>query len=383
MWPNLVGLVAGLWLVAGPADGSPPSIQVYTTVLTPRLHLVETETTTAWRNLVVIRQPVGSRGEWFTSLEYGSENPYWQNAFRVHQLYWQQRSGAVKIRLGRLAQWDALQNLRIDGGELILSTRKWGSVRLLAGVKAVTDFSDTAFQDLPEWSLTWSKGNWGRNLEVSTWQKSFGHESRTFTGLSFHGRVLGWRWAQAVSVDLTGSRLHHLRTRVSRRIGNRDIAFGFRQKRSVGGEVWSWVRDPIRSAPTVFLGCGRERDQARIWQEVSYRFQHDVTWSWTGTVAWRSLQLSLVAGRRDLSRLVGTSLGYHRSLGKHLSSELTASWHAFAYGHLTAPSPSSLVREQLRWSVAPGIALVIFGQWAQNPYYISDGRGGVTLHVAL
>ncbi|NOZ74763.1 MAG: hypothetical protein GXO90_05215 [FCB group bacterium] len=375
--------LAGITLVFSPVRGSRPSIHLSSTLVTPRLHLTETEETTAWRNLLVIRQPVGSRSEIFTSLEYGSENPYWQNSFRVHQAYWRQRVGKSQLKLGRLTQWNALRNLRIDGGEIVIRTEKAGSLKLLAGVKAVTDFSDTTFMDYPEWSLSWAKGGWGRSLELSAWSEYLGTARRTFTGITYQWKVFGWRYGQAVSFDLTEKQIHHFRARFSRTIGVRQWAFGFRQKRYVSGEIYPWIKESLRIAPTVFADVRRQRNGMQVWNQITYRIQSEFSLVWTGTLERDGLSVSVLAGKRDKSTLTGATLGYQKTIGNSLTAEMTAAYHTFNYGAIAGPSPSSSLRGQIRWSAGPGFQVIFFGQWAQNPIYSVDGRGGVTIHVAL
>ncbi|MFQ6613798.1 MAG: hypothetical protein ACE5D1_03045 [Fidelibacterota bacterium] len=363
--------------------GIRPSVNLSSTLVTPRLHLTETEETTAWRNLLIVRQPIGDHNEVFTSLEYGSENPYWQNSFRIHQAYWRFRGEKIHLKLGRLTQWNSLRNLRVDGGEIVWRSKKAGNLKLLAGVRAVTDFSDTTFADYPEWSLSWAKGSWGRSLELSAWSEYLGTARRTFTGLTYQWKIVGWRYGQALSFDLTAKHIHHFRARFSRMIGSRQWAFGFRQKRYVSGETYPWVEETMRIAPTVFVDCRRRHGGFQVWNQVTYRLQRDVSLYWTGTLEKEGLSISVLAGKRDQSTLLGGTVGYRKSLGENLMADITASTHSFRYGDLAGPSPSSSVRGQIRWAVTPGVQILLFGQWAQNPIYSVDGRGGVTIHVAL
>ncbi len=352
-------------------------------MVTPRLHLLESDETVSWRSLLVLRQSLGADGELFTSLEYGAENQYWRNPFRVHQFYWRQQFGSTRLTVGRIAQWNALRNLRVDGGEILLKSQHLGRVRVLAGVKAVTDFSDTAFTDYPEWAVSWAKGSWGRSLEVSMWSEYLGQTQRSFAGVTYQWKLFGWNYGQALSYDLTENHINHLRARFSKNIGPRSWAFGFRQKRYVTGDVYPWTDEPVHIAPTAFLEVRRQRGQVQTWNQWSYRFQNDLTLLWISSIEKQGLVASMIAGKRDQSTLLGWTLGYRKSLFHNLTADMTAGIHYVGYGEVEEPSPSSALTGRVLWEPRSGIQFIFFGRFAQNPFYKVDSRGGITIHVSI
>ena len=177
--------------------------------------------------------------------------------------------------------------------------------------------------------------------------------------------------------------IHHFRARFSKPIGMRQWAFGFRQKRYVSGEIYPWIEESLRIAPTVFADVRRRRSGMQVWNQITYRIQSEFSLVWTGSLEKDGLRASILAGKRDKSTLMGTTLGYQQSIGRNLTAEMTAAYHSFRYGEIAAPSPSSSLRGQIQWSLNPGFQVIVFGQWAQNPIYSVDGRGGITIHVAL
>ena len=291
--------------------------------------------------------------------------------------------GSSTFKLGRITQWNSLRNLRIDGGEFQYHLHKHGILKVMAGVKAVIDFSDTAFVNHPEWVVSWAKGSWGKSIEVSAWSEYFETTAHNYTGITFQTKVLGFRYGQALSFDLDENQVHHLRARLSRMFGNRMISFGYRQKRYNPGELYTWVDKPIVITPTAFLETQVRKGNHQTWNQFTYRFQKDLSLVWTSAYEQKGFSASLITGKRANTFMVGTSFGYRKPIFEHLTADISASIHSLNYGDLSEPSQSSSLLGTLSWDVSDGVQIRMFGRYASNPVYKTDGRGGVTINVSL
>ena len=106
--------------------GSKPKILFSSSAVYPRLSMMDAEENVHWRSLFSYDQGFGKAVAIDALFEYGSENDYFQNPFRVHHLTADINLWDHQLSIGRIAIWNALQNARIDGAKLDIKTNKFG-----------------------------------------------------------------------------------------------------------------------------------------------------------------------------------------------------------------------------------------------------------------
>ena len=364
--------------------GSKPNIKISSSALYPRLSMLDTDENMHWRSLLSYDQKFGSKLGIQGLFEYGSENDHFQNPFRVHHLIADLNLWNHQLVLGRIAIWNALQNARVDGAKLNINTNKFGTISLVGGLKAVTDFSDTLFTDNTYVMASWSKGRIGRNLAVSFWMKGDVDETHPFTGLDFTTSKFGVRISNALSFDIGEAKLNYARIRLSKKLGNHTIGLGFRQKRFEHFSYFEVLSDKISIAPTITFDVNSLMSEKLLWRnQLSYRLAEEGKAFIVSSINYKKVQASFLGGLEGDNKLFGLILGASHRLSGPLSFGGSVALNALDYGDFADLKSSSGAYGWVGWQPKDFIMLKLYGRFSTNPYFKQDGRGGIIINVAF
>lgn len=364
--------------------GSKPNIKISSSALYPRLGMLDTDENMHWRSLLSYDQKFGSKLGIQGLFEYGSENDHFQNPFRVHHFTADLNLRNHQLVLGRIAIWNALQNARVDGAKLNINTNKFGTISLVGGLKAVTDFSDTLFTDNTYVMASWSKGRIGKNLAVSFWMKGDVDETHPFTGLHFTTSKFGVRISNALSFDIGEAKLNYARIRLSKKLGNHTIGLGFRQKRFEHFSYFEVLSDKISIAPTITFDVNSLMSEKLLWRnQLSYRLAEEGKAFIVSSINYKKVQASFLGGLEGDNKLFGLILGASHRLSGPLSFGGSVALNALDYGDFADLKSSSGAYGWVGWQPKDFIMLKLYGRFSTNPYFKQDGRGGIIINVAF
>ena len=94
--------------------------------------------------------------------------------------------------------------------------------------------------------------------------------------------------------------------------------------------------------------------------------------------------MTLLYADYGTSTLIGGQLGYQRKLTDAIKAGVKLEMNALSVADdLIEPVQSKGSNGWVEWSPIDTISLRVFYRYATNEYYTVDGRGGVTIHVAL
>ena len=365
--------------------GSRPTVHLSTTALMPRVSMLEEDETTYWNSVLTYSQDFGKALSLQTQMEVGSETGSLPNPFRVYNMTAQLNLGAHKIRLGRLAHWSSLAFGRVDGLDYTLKTKKAGSFKFIGGFNAVTDFSDTLFTDNTFILAGWGAGSMGNNLDLAYWLENDADQSTSYFGVSGTKKLfMSIRFNGRLAWSISEGQIYHSRLRLSKSINKHTISIGFRQKRFLTGNPYSWVDDKIVSAPVFNLGLTSRLLQNLIWlNQLNYRLAEENIFYLHSSVALKDISLALLMSSQGEESIVGVNLGAQKALTKALTLGGNVSANSVSYGDIIEPQKSTGLYYWLDWKPGATISMRFFGRYYQNPYYKSDGRGGLVINVAL
>ncbi|MBU0528599.1 hypothetical protein KKF86_02430, partial [bacterium] len=322
--------------------GSKPNISISSSAMYPRLSMTDTDEQTRWRSIVSYDQKFGSKFGIDALFEYGSENDHFQNLFRVHHLTADLNLGEYEFSIGRIAIWNALQNARVDGAKLDINTKKLGTLSLVGGLKAVTDFSDTLFTDNTYFMAAWSKGHIGKNLAVSFWMKGDTDKIHPFTGIYFNTSKYGIRISNALAFDIGETKLNYARIRLSKRFGDHTIGLGFRQKRFEYFNDFETLSDKIGIAPTITFDVNSLMSEKLLWRnQLSYRVAKEGKGFLVSSVNYKKIQASFLAGLEGDNKMFGLILGASHRLNGPFSFGGSVALNALDYGDFADLKSSS------------------------------------------
>jgi len=364
--------------------GSKPNISISSSALYPRLSMMDTEEQTHWRSIFSYDQKFGKRLGIDGLFEYGSENNHFKNPFRVHHLTADLTIGNHEFSIGRIAIWNALQNARVDGAKLDINTKKLGTLSLVGGLKAVTDFSDTLFTDNTYFMASWSKGRIGKNLAVSFWMKGDTDEIHPFTGLYFNTSKFGIRISNALTIDIGEAKLNYARIRISKRFGEHTIGLGFRQKRFEYFDQFEVLSDKISNSPTITFDINSRMSDKLLWRnQLSYRLAEESKSFLVSSINYNKIQASFLGGLEGDNKIFGLILGATHKLSGPLSFGGSVAFNALDYGDFADLKSSSGAYGWVGWQPKDFIMLKLYGRFSTNPYFEQDGRGGIIINVAF
>lgn len=379
----MIGL-SGIILSSVCLWGAKPDISVSASAVSPRLHVWSADESIHWRTLLSYNQDLSKSISVSTVFDVGSDNPFLRNPFRVYSFSLDWTQSKMSLSAGRLNYWSGLTHLRYDGMELGIDLKKYGKLTLLGGVEAVPDFSDTNFTQNTTALISWNKGTRSKYISISAWNHPVGTNQHTLGGFQYGLSLKTVKLKQYTAWDLTAERLHTLRIQATRSFEKHRVTVGYRQKRFMAHEVFPWVTESIIIRPTVTLGIRSRLNAKRlVWSQLSYRLQNSGTIYWKGTLLTKKFQFSTLAGFRDNTMLIGGSAGIGGHLLKQFNWGSQVSVNAMRIGDVLEPIQSKGLYAWLEWSPGSTMQVRLFTQLASNPYYKLDGRGGLTIHVAL
>jgi len=376
-------LLVSLLGVSG-AFGSKPNISISSSAMSPRLSMMDTEEQVHWRSMLSYDQKFWKKFEIDGLFEYGSENDNFRNPFRVHHFTADLNLGKHEFSIGRIAIWNALQNARVDGAKLNVNTKKLGTLSLVGGLKAVTDFSDTLFTDNTYFMASWSKGRIGKNLAVSFWMKGDADEIQPFTGLYFNTSKFGIRISNALTFDIGETKLNYARIRISKKFGGHTVGLGFRQKRFEYFDQFEILSDKIAITPTITFDINSLISEKFLWRnQLSYRIAEEGKSFLVSSVNYKKIQASFLGGLEGDNKMFGLILGATHRLAGPLSFGGSLAFNALDYGDFADLKSSSGAYGWVGWQPKDFIMLKLYGRFSTNPYFEQDGRGGIIINVAF
>lgn len=364
---------------------SKPELSVSATALTPRLYMVSTDEEAHWRLWASYRQTFGKWVRLQSQFEYGSENYVFGNPFRIHDLSATVTFPHHALRMGRITLWNRLIQARIDGGEYVLKTKKFGSFRLLGGVPAVTDFSDMAFAEKSFFFLSWGTGKLARNLEVSYWGQTDTSGTALYAGTTWNGTLFSdLRISGSLGWDVTESKLYYGRLLLSRRLGNHLVRLGVRNKRYVVSHPYRWVDSKITSPPTFTFGITSSLAQGTSWwNQLVYRLGDPSMRYFRSTLLHGSYHVTFLAGIQGDRTLLGSGLGATRALSQTLRFGGNILVNTAGYKDLVELRRATSLYGWISFRPLSTVMVRLYGVFRKNPYYVNDGRGGLTIRATF
>ncbi len=364
--------------------GSKPKIKFSSSAVYPRMSMVDTKEEMHWRSLLSYDQDFGNYLSVDALVEYGSENEYFQNPFRVHHLTADINLWDHQLSIGRIAIWNALQNARVDGAQLDINTKKFGSLSLVGGVEAVTDFSDTLFADYTYIMANWSKGRIGNNLALSFWGKGDTEDFDPYAGIQLSTKKFGIRFSYALAVDIGEEQFNYERLRLSKRFGDHTVGIGFRQKRFELWEEFQHLSEIIGISPTFTADVNSLLSESILWRnQLSHRLGEEGKTFLVSSVNYKKLYASILGGFEGDNMEYGLILGASHKLRLPLSFGGSVSFNAIDFGDFTDLESSTGAYGWIGWQPKDFIMIKLFGRFSNNEYFKQDGRGGVTINVAF
>lgn len=364
--------------------GEKPVINISTTAISPRLGMLDPGEAVNWRSLVQYNQTIGSRITISSLFEYGSGNERFINPFRIHSFALTFRHRDAAMSIGRLTLWNTARNLRVDGVQFLYRSGKYGEVKLLSGYKAVTDFQYTALQDDQIMLISWAGGKLGKNLSLTLWSENINNVNEPYASYGFTMRVKGIALNNTLVWDLNDSRVQYARLRVRKKIGKHSLAIGYRQRRFIGYDTYTWVTRSYNIAPTATIDLfSTITNKVVWWNQGAYRFGEEPTKYIRSTLMVGGIQVGLYASRYGDTSLYGGLVGFTKTLSKPFAIGASLSVNAVDYGDLIAPQKSNGFYGWVNWKVRDKIAVRFFTRYYVNPFYKVDGRGGLTVNVAI
>lgn len=368
-----------------PLYSATPSLTVTTTAVSPRLSLLAVDEGIHWRAWAAYRQEIGSRLMIQSHFEYGSVNDHFRNSFRLHDLSLRAALGNHSLRVGRITHWSSLVQGRVDGGELSLRSDKLGTFRFMGGLEAVPDFSDTAFTEKQLFLATWGGGSFSKNVAVKYWMRKDGDETHSYVGSNLHTTVLkNVRISGTFAWNLEESQIYHARIYARRYIGSQRVTIGLRHRRYIVSAPYAWVTKPVTVSPAISVGLVSPfaRDIS-LWNQFVHRFGSNSSEYLRSTLSFKGHQGTFLAGVKGKKILTGSGLGTKRQLNDAWSLGFNMMINGVDFGDLVELEVASSIYAWLKWEPKPNIMMRLYGQYKSNPYYRTDGRGGVVIHVAL
>ncbi len=381
--PAILFLLSTLFCISS-VFGSKPNIKISSSVLYPRLNMMETEELLHWRSILSYDQKFSEKFEIDGLFEYGSENYRFKNPFRVHHFTADFTLRNHQLSIGRIAIWNALQNARVDGVKLNIKTEKIGTLSFIGGFKAIINFSDSLFTDNTYFMASWSRGRIGKSISASFWMKGDTEDTHPFTGLYFNTSKFGIRISNAIAFDIGETKLNYAKIRLSKRFGDHTVGIGFRQKRFEYRSYFGSLSDEINISPTITLDVNSLISPQTLWRnQLSYRFAEEGKSFLVSSFNYKDIQASFLGGLEGDNKMFGLILGFtHRSKGP-FSCGGSYAINALDYGDFADLKRSTGTYGWVGWQPKDFIMLKLFGRFSTNPYFEQDGRGGIIINVAL
>lgn len=364
---------------------SQPIVKLSTTLVTPRVGILEYEESTYWNTVVNYSQQFEKRIQIESQFEYGSETGSLPNPFRIYNLTTRLNLGSHTIRLGRIAHWSRLANARVDGADYTFSSVKLGTVRLLGGFNAVTDFSDDSYSENIFILTSWSKGQIGNNLDLSYWMDIKGEDTFSYVGAAFsRNSFFDLRFTGSLAWSITTEQAYHSKLKISKKLGNNILSAGFRQKRYLSDNPYPWVDESISPSPVLNFGVtSRYGRNLVFWNQLNHRLNEEGVTYFRSSALFNRYTITAIFSSQGDKTLFGTSIGAKKAVTKNLDFTGSLSLNMLSYGDIVEPSNSIGGYWALCWQPSEKISIRIFTRYFKNPYFKYDGRGGLVINVAL
>jgi len=347
--------------------------------------MLEEKETGHWRLWASYRQSFGSLVKIESRFEYGSKNNHFQQPFRIHDIFAQFTPREhYSLKLGRIVHWSGLIQTRIDGGEFILKTQRFGSLKLLGGFPADIDFSEEFSLDKRFFLASWGSGGLGKNLVVSYWTKK-DKSTDSYLGSNWTFRLFSrLRISGSLAWDLNHGKLYYSRLLLTQRFGKHLFTLGVRNKRYIVSNPYAWVNRKLNIPPVVTLSVTSSlTKQISWWNQLVYRLSDEQTQYVRSTFSYYGYHATILAGKSGDRTLIGSGVGAVKKFTDSWSLGASLMVNALDYSDLMDLQTASGIYGWVAWEPGSNVIIKLFGRYHQNPYYEIDGRGGLVIRVAF
>lgn len=371
---------------------SQPNLEVTTSVLYPQLRTFDTEST-YWRSMLNYNQSFSSF-KLSARMDYGSETNRYVNPFRVYEFNLNWDHHPFSLTFGRFNYWSSISNVRVDGIQAEIFTKKYGKFEVIGGFKSVIDFSDTTYvqSDFISEELyinktllhsSWSIQKYNQFINVSYWAEGENDTLRPHVGITSNWRVLGINIHENIAIDLENNELNFARVFISKHLNNHRLNFGLHQIRLNGINPWPWVKN-LEIPITFSAGWTWKINPQLQWlQKINVRQSSYGTVFYNSQFFYKQYYVAFIAGQRDNQLVYGGTLGVTKHVGNTMSFGSNLSLNIFDYNDIIEPINASSVYSWLDWNLKEKLNIKFFGRYSVNAYYKKDGRAGAVIYVKI
>lgn len=371
---------------------SQPNLEVTTSVLYPQLRTFDTEST-YWRSMLNYNQSFSSF-KLSARMDYGSETNRYVNPFRVYEFNLNWDHHPFSLTFGRFNYWSSISNVRVDGIQAEIFTKKYGKFEVIGGFKSVIDFSDTTYvqSDFISEELyinktllhsSWSIQKYNQFINVSYWAEGENDTLRPHVGITSNWRVLGINIHENIAIDLENNELNFARVFISKHLNNHRLNFGLHQIRLNGINPWPWVKN-LEIPITFSAGWTWKINPQLQWlQKINVRQSSYGTVFYNSQFFYKQYYVAFIAGQRDNQLVYGGTLGVTKLVGNTMSFGSNLSLNIFDYNDIIEPINASSVYSWLDWNLKEKLNIKFFGRYSINAYYKKDGRAGAVIYVKI
>lgn len=371
---------------------SQTNLEVTTSVLYPQLRTFD-EQSTYWRSMLNYNQSFNSF-KLSARMDYGSETNRYVNPYRVYEFNLNWEHHPFSLTLGRFNYWSSITNVRIDGIQAEIFTKKYGKFEVLGGFKSVIDFSDTTYvqSDFISEELyinktlfhsSWSIHKYNQFINISYWAEGENDTLHPHVGITSNWRVLGINIHENIAVDLENNELNFARVFISKQLNNHRLIFGLHQIRLNGINPWPWVKN-LEIPITYSAGWTWKINQhMQLLQKINVRSNSYGTVFYNSQFFYKQYYVAFIAGQRENQLVYGGTVGVTQHVGKTMRFGSNLSLNIFDYNNIIEPINSSSVYSWLDWNLKEKLNIKFFGRYSVNAYYKKDGRAGAIIYVKI
>lgn len=373
---NLLGIILLGFLRVGIA-GQSPEISFSASAISPRLYSVESEEGLFWRTTLEYNQQFSDALQLRMSLA-GSPETYRQDqTLQVYNASLSFTKKAFGIDLGRISDWSPFTNLRFDGARVNLNPGRLGRFTAGGGLRSTflsNESADAAY------FLSWALNVRTATVSARYWSVF----ERSYIGGYAAATVAGFRVKGLASFNLDDSSPSYTRVTVLKGFGNHRISVGYRQFRKTYFAGYPWKDEgSLELPPMVSFGYFGKFGGLTAGIQNFTRLSEEGANFIRGSADWNNFFASLhLKTARDLT-LSGGTFGWKGRFMKTFTLGLSGSVNSFEFDGISMPKNSSGAYSWIAWQPNSKLALRIFTRFYQNSYYEQDGRGGVSIRVAL
>jgi len=373
---NLLGILLFGFLGVGMA-GHSPEISFSVSAISPRLYMVENDTTVFWNTTLDYRQNFTESLEVVATIAGSPSTLRHDQAVQIYDASLIFHKNALKIQVGRLSNWNAFSIMRIDGGEIGYRSKVFGTLSIGGGTetKLLSDEEAKA-----AYYLSWGKKLGNMIVNARYWSR----DEVAFAGGYFFTNLAGFNVRGLSGFNLTESAPSYTRLVLSRKFGSHGITLGYRQFRKSYFMQFPWSDDKnIELPPMISLGYTLKLGKATVGLQNFSRLSDEGSNFIRGSVSWSGINASFHLRSAGKSKITGGTLGWQTGLKKKIKFGISASSNSYEFDGISIPKNSSGLYSWIAWQPNRMFAVRIFTRVSKNSYYESDGRGGVSIRVAL